>query len=366
MAHLLDSLGVGEAAVPNRMVYGGQAASACQWKWRTTAERREAQRRAAHARERLAWKQAARLRELEEAAAAVAGSPGLARRQAVSAPALAAGVTGAPVAHLEILKRNVAQHAKVLPSAHAPPAAWRAAQKGPRLRDGRGVLAAADSAHVPAVRALLEAAPPGPPTGAPPPNALDCFVGEVWHVSMLERHILRVGGERVQKAGKIASPSRASTRPSTDGVTCEAEMFHAALPPPFAMLVPVHCLHFQPVFVPKFVVVTAGAHKSMRDAGTEMPRDEQADATRGSMLRYIEMLERYAGVETPVEQSAAEAEQGDVSVAQIPTLFPRPLGVGQQASASSDASVGRFPTPFQRPLDAGRHDAPDDAGCKSQ
>jgi hypothetical protein len=78
-------------------------------------------------------------RQLAEARAEAAAwcFPGVAERLRAAAPALAGLCGGRPVAGSLKLRRNVAMHAAVVPSPDAPLAAWRRAQRGPRLGEAR-------------------------------------------------------------------------------------------------------------------------------------------------------------------------------------------------------------------------------------
>ena len=95
--------------------------------WRSHAARRQAQHRARDAAERG-------LRKLH------GGGPAnreLLAREAAARPALRRLVEGLPPRGEQTLRRNVAWHAHSLPSREASSAAWRAAQRGPRLEARR-------------------------------------------------------------------------------------------------------------------------------------------------------------------------------------------------------------------------------------
>ncbi|CAK0868166.1 unnamed protein product [Prorocentrum cordatum] len=77
--------------------------------------------------------EAARLRELLEAKVDSEGDPEVLRREAIARPVLAARVAGRPDAPAARRRRNVAWHAASCPPAGAEPAAWRKAERGPRL-----------------------------------------------------------------------------------------------------------------------------------------------------------------------------------------------------------------------------------------
>jgi hypothetical protein len=100
-------------------------------KWRRSAERRAARRRAAASEGAIA--RLSRLLAAERAAAAAWEVPGVGERLLAAAPALADLCCGLPVAPARRLQRNVALHAATLPGRGAPLAAWRQAQRGPRL-----------------------------------------------------------------------------------------------------------------------------------------------------------------------------------------------------------------------------------------
>ena len=102
--------------------------------WRRPAEQRAARRRAAASAEG-AIRRLSNLLAVEREAALAWGAPGVRQRLRAAAPALAALCSGGSVAPAARLQRNVALHAAVLPRLGAPIAAWRAAQKGPRLGD---------------------------------------------------------------------------------------------------------------------------------------------------------------------------------------------------------------------------------------
>ncbi|CAK0899250.1 unnamed protein product [Prorocentrum cordatum] len=99
-------------------------------RWPSHRERREAQHWARLSRERLVWKQAARLQELESLYNA---TPETTRRLAFVAPVLNAQLSDQDIEHPKILRRNVASHARRLPAPGAPDASWRKARRGPRL-----------------------------------------------------------------------------------------------------------------------------------------------------------------------------------------------------------------------------------------
>jgi hypothetical protein len=101
-------------------------------RWKRNAERRAARRRAAASADGAIARLTRQLEEMR-AAAVVLGAPGVAARLQAAAPALASLCHGVPVAPADRLQRNVALHAAQLPGPGAPMAAWRAAQRGPRL-----------------------------------------------------------------------------------------------------------------------------------------------------------------------------------------------------------------------------------------
>ena len=105
---------------------------------RTPAERRRARRWAMHSSERLASRMSARLCEAREAVEAVLGEGNteLLRRLLLAAPVLARQVEGEEPTGVQVLKRNCAMHAAILPGPEAPLSAWSRAQRGPRLGAG--------------------------------------------------------------------------------------------------------------------------------------------------------------------------------------------------------------------------------------
>ncbi|CAK0821576.1 unnamed protein product [Prorocentrum cordatum] len=110
--------------------------------WRPQRERRAAQRWAALSRERLVERQASELVELRSLASA---PPSVLRRLALVAPALIAQEYGGPLEEERILERNVGCHARAIPRPGAPRAAWRTAQRGPRLPCPRSAVAASSA-----------------------------------------------------------------------------------------------------------------------------------------------------------------------------------------------------------------------------
>ena len=96
--------------------------------------------------------------------------PEVLQRLEATAPALVALCSGAAAAPEERLRRNVALHAAVLPGPQDPIAAWRRAQKGPRLGPGHGGMEA------PAV--AQSKAGPERALGRPPPSATKQALGE--------------------------------------------------------------------------------------------------------------------------------------------------------------------------------------------
>ena len=106
----------------------------------TPAERRRARRHAAASAQGAIRRLTSQLADLGTAAAAIQ-DPAVRMRLLTSAPALAALCQGRTATGTMRLQRNVAMHSTMLPSLDAPPAAWRRAQRGPRLGrpDGRPV-----------------------------------------------------------------------------------------------------------------------------------------------------------------------------------------------------------------------------------
>ncbi len=116
---------------------------------RTPAERRAARRRAAASADGAIARMGLQLAEMRAAATELA-APGVRECLAAAAPALVDLCGERTVAPAARPRRNVAVHAAGLPSPGAPCAAWRSAQRGPRLG------AAAETAHVPQVRIVEE------------------------------------------------------------------------------------------------------------------------------------------------------------------------------------------------------------------
>ena len=98
---------------------------------RPPAERRRAQKWAALSRERLVWRQ--QQQQIQMLQSVVQVSPRALHRLALVVPHLERQLAGAPRCPLVALRRNVALHARHAPAADAPAAAFRAAQRGPRL-----------------------------------------------------------------------------------------------------------------------------------------------------------------------------------------------------------------------------------------
>lgn len=103
-----------------------------QRRWRPSAVRRAARRRAVASADGAIARLTRQLGVLR-AAAVARGVPGVRERMHAAAPALAALCLGEPVPPVARLQRNVALHAALLPRPGAPLAAWRNAQRGPRL-----------------------------------------------------------------------------------------------------------------------------------------------------------------------------------------------------------------------------------------
>ena len=113
------------------------------------------------------------MRHLTEAIVGAGCSVELARRLALIAPILARRLEGADENPEMVLRRNVAAHACELPAPGTGAAAWRAAQKGPRLEGRRRVPGSCGEAeHDPGclldvqagpVREWMPAAHPIPP-----------------------------------------------------------------------------------------------------------------------------------------------------------------------------------------------------------
>ncbi|CAK0851615.1 unnamed protein product [Prorocentrum cordatum] len=107
--------------------------------------------------------------------------PSVLRRLALVAPVLIAQEYGGPLEEERILERNAGCHARALPRPGAPRAAWRRAQRGPRLPCPRSAVAAssaevepravgADAGHVADLEAeLLAEADAQASVGAFPP-----------------------------------------------------------------------------------------------------------------------------------------------------------------------------------------------------
>ena len=114
------------------MATGGRWVRPCAAEWRTPAERRAARRWAVASADGAIRRLSRRLSELRAAAAAFC-VPGVRERLAAAAPALADLCRGQPATSAARLRRNVALHAVELPGPSAPLAAWRKAQRGPRL-----------------------------------------------------------------------------------------------------------------------------------------------------------------------------------------------------------------------------------------
>ena len=98
-----------------------------------SAARREARRRGRIALERGLWRALGRPEGLWCGAALGALGDEVARRERLSRPTLVAGVIGARPRPGQVLVRNCAQHAAILPEDGAPLSAWRLAELGPRL-----------------------------------------------------------------------------------------------------------------------------------------------------------------------------------------------------------------------------------------
>ncbi|CAK0848778.1 unnamed protein product, partial [Prorocentrum cordatum] len=136
-------------------------------------------------RERLVERQASELVELRSLASA---PPSALRRLALVAPVLIAQEHGGPLEEERILERNVGCHARALPRPGAPRAAWRRAQRGPRLPCPRSAVAAssaevepraagADAIHVADFEAELLAEADAQASGAAPPPPPGVWLG---------------------------------------------------------------------------------------------------------------------------------------------------------------------------------------------
>ncbi|CAK0844695.1 unnamed protein product, partial [Prorocentrum cordatum] len=110
--------------------------------WRPQRERRAAQRWSALSRERLVERQASELVELRSLASA---PPSVLRRLALVAPVLVAQEHGGTLEEECILESTVGCHARALPRPGAPRAAWRRAQRGPRLPCPRSAVSASSA-----------------------------------------------------------------------------------------------------------------------------------------------------------------------------------------------------------------------------
>ena len=109
----------------SKMAAGGGPNGGGQRRHRTHRERRQAQQWA-----QLSLENALRSwRQLE------AADRELLEREAAARPALRQLLAGCRPRHCDVLRRNVAWHADRLPSQRAPAAAWRQAQRGPRLEE---------------------------------------------------------------------------------------------------------------------------------------------------------------------------------------------------------------------------------------
>lgn len=100
--------------------------------WRTSAERRAAQRWTAASAQRAIARLSCQVAAVRAAAAAL-GEPGICERLQAAAPAMSDLCQGRAVAPAARLRRNVALHAAHLPGPGAPLDACRKAQRGPRL-----------------------------------------------------------------------------------------------------------------------------------------------------------------------------------------------------------------------------------------
>ena len=164
---------------------------ACQGPRRTWASRRAAQRRARASLEG-ALRRRAPCGAHDPLGVAVPAAVALevARREQIARPALLGQISGQGVPHSRILRRNVALHAERCPRESEHDSAFRQAQRGPRL--GAQVARRAGPV-IPAVAALFEHGPPGPPPLPPPEEAADAFLGERWDSRILERFLLQPG-----------------------------------------------------------------------------------------------------------------------------------------------------------------------------
>ena len=103
------------------------------------------------------------------------------RRWQIAKPAVVNQLLRRPVPGRQRRRRNVALHAAECPPATASETAFGRAQRAERLGRARTLLPVE----------LLRAAPPPAPAGTPPADAAECFLGELWDVTVLEEHVLR-------------------------------------------------------------------------------------------------------------------------------------------------------------------------------
>ena len=270
--------------------------------WKSTAERRAAQKRA-----RLSLENA--LRKWRGTAGSEPGDehcdPEVLRRERVSRPRLADLVAGRPSEPGVALKRNAAWHSDDLPQDGAPLHAFRAAQRGPRLESR------------------------GRPVGLPDGRAV---------------------------AIVVPAPAAAAQPPSEDATAREVLTAPLLFPPPFVATVVSHVHHFEFLPVLKYPVITLPIPKvierfvtvtvpSVRGAAatTESPPTSSVIEPRCSRVArgpdiatFLVMAEdtkrRLAPV--PLQQEpmlmikdrqplfgAASGTHGDVSTAAFPELF---------------------------------------------